>query len=168
MFLLLWTFFIVFNWYAKAFNYGRTYLWHFIGLLVVYWLALLAILNNTTKETLVFVVVLFIGWGIMILVGFLIQHKKYPMWLVEPKGHNLHDLLRFSLSPNSFEALQTFRSREKGLSSKVSIDISGNSESPFSPKLNSHTRIFPDDSTAGNQFPVNSRAIGELKSEPEN
>jgi hypothetical protein len=72
LFVCLWTFFITFAWKVKAINYGRLHLWNLIGLLAVYWLASLALLNNLTGITLAYVIALFVGWGVLVIVGTLV------------------------------------------------------------------------------------------------
>jgi hypothetical protein len=66
---------------VRTFNYGRVLLWHFLGLVAVYWLAILATLNEVTSNNLAYVVILFVGWVGLAVVGLLIQRRKYPALL---------------------------------------------------------------------------------------
>jgi hypothetical protein len=112
LFLLFWTLFIVFNLQIKAFNYARTTHWNRVGFFAVQWLVVLAILDSVAEPTLAFVIVLLVGWFTLLLVGFYIQSRKFPEMLIQPKGHPIDFLLRFSLRPNTAESLEIFRLRE--------------------------------------------------------
>jgi hypothetical protein len=74
----------------KPFNYARLSMWHTFSLGGVYWLALVNTLDHMTQERLAYVILLFAGWGLLAIIGFLLQVKKFPSML---KTHRHPDLL---------------------------------------------------------------------------
>lgn len=57
----------------RAFNYDRVRMWHIITLICVLWLAILTVVDLNTAEHLAWVVLMFVGWGVFIIAGVIIQ-----------------------------------------------------------------------------------------------
>jgi hypothetical protein len=53
----------------KAFNYARMSMWHSLSLLGVYWLAFSNVLDRISSPNYAFVILLFAGWGIILIIG---------------------------------------------------------------------------------------------------
>jgi hypothetical protein len=53
----------------KAFNYPRLSMLHSVSLAGVYWLAFVNILDNLSSPNSAFVILLFVGWGVLIVVA---------------------------------------------------------------------------------------------------
>jgi hypothetical protein len=56
----------------RAFNYDVMNLWHAISIMCLEWLAFLNFIECLTDETLVLIILLFIGWSTIILTGYVI------------------------------------------------------------------------------------------------
>jgi hypothetical protein len=69
LFLALMTCFAGFVYRKPAFNYPRAWFWYFLGLVAVIWTGLLATINQFASAHLAFVILLFSGYGVMIVVG---------------------------------------------------------------------------------------------------
>ncbi|CAG9331435.1 unnamed protein product [Blepharisma stoltei] len=83
----------------KAYKYGRFNLWHQLSLVGVAWVSLLSTINflilGSSFPWISFIIG---GWTITILIGFLIQRKKYPSLLYRKKGRETSTLFKFAFS----------------------------------------------------------------------
>jgi hypothetical protein len=73
----------------KPFNYPRVSMWHTLSLAGVYWLALVNTLDHMTEENLAYVILLFVGWGCLIIAGLIIQAKRIPSMLITQQHPDL-------------------------------------------------------------------------------
>jgi hypothetical protein len=72
LFLTVLTLYTIFNYRVRTFNYGRVWMWNIVSLLSSIWVGTLAMADQLTATSTVFVVLLFIGFGVLILCGVLV------------------------------------------------------------------------------------------------
>ncbi|CAG9319079.1 unnamed protein product [Blepharisma stoltei] len=89
-------------WYIlvfKAFNYGRFNLWQALSLIAVIWLAFLSTFILVAHgNTIVYFLLLIIGWIFIGVFGIFVQKKKYPSLLFKKKVRNEYALFRFAFN----------------------------------------------------------------------
>jgi hypothetical protein len=71
-FLTVLIFFTYFIFRSDAFNYARVWWWTFLSLVAVFWGGLLATIDLHTAEHFVFVVLLFVGWAVIVIIGVIV------------------------------------------------------------------------------------------------
>ena len=96
LYLILMLGYITLNWKIRAFNYPRVWIWHFLSLFAVIWIAMLALLDLSTEEHTAYVALLFTGLVGFIFVGIFLQYRYYPSFLYTKKHEDLPGLLRFA------------------------------------------------------------------------
>jgi hypothetical protein len=55
-----------------TYNYERVWFWNLLAHFAVIWIALLTILNQLTNDNLIWVVCLFAGWGVILVIGIVV------------------------------------------------------------------------------------------------
>ncbi|OMJ91059.1 hypothetical protein SteCoe_6415 [Stentor coeruleus] len=95
--------------YVKAFNYDRLNMWQRIGNIAVLWLALICIgLKLSTEKVYVWIIILLIGLAMLIIIGFLLQKKKYPSLLYRVEQKSIEKIIRWMIG--SEESKDVFKS----------------------------------------------------------
>ena len=80
----------------NSYNYSRTRLWHKIGTFGIIWLAMILILNEYAySNQVLWICLLFAGWIISIVAGFLFQTKKYPNLLYRQPQKDIEKIFRW-------------------------------------------------------------------------
>jgi hypothetical protein len=69
LFLLFTLAFFIHSLRFNAFNYARLSMWHRISLGGVYWLAFMNTLDNFTDANMAYIILLFGGWGVCLIIG---------------------------------------------------------------------------------------------------
>ena len=103
-----WLYIIVFFVYfiflckQKPFNYNRFCLWERLSMLGVIWITGISSIHVQIEDkshNLTLVTCLFVGWALLVLLGWYIQFKyrnsSYPSLLYFHKSENYADLVRF-------------------------------------------------------------------------
>jgi len=73
-------------------------MWHVLSLFAVIWVSLLALLDLLTQEHTIYVYLLFVGLGVTIALGLILQYKFFPSFLFTKKHADLPGLLTFAFS----------------------------------------------------------------------
>jgi hypothetical protein len=133
-YLILFAAYIAVNYRIKAFNYPRLWMWHFLGLIGVLWIALLATLNSLASSHVVFVVLLFTGWGILAIIGLILQKQYFPSMLYKRSGRDISLLLKFVFGKEDKSILDASKSFDE-----VPIEVAV-------PEQHSSRKILPEGS----------------------
>ncbi len=72
MFLIFIGLYVAFNYRTQIFNYDRIWHWNFLALVGCMWTALISMLDESTSEHIAYVILLFLGWGVIRIVGIVI------------------------------------------------------------------------------------------------
>jgi hypothetical protein len=79
---------LLYGFRQRAFNYDIMNLWHKTSLICIVWLAILNFIEYLTRETLVLAILLFVGWFLIFIVGYVIKKKLYTnMLYFEPNTY---------------------------------------------------------------------------------
>jgi hypothetical protein len=96
LFMFSFVMYLIFNIKHKAFGYERVWMWHVLSLFGVLWLALLATINYFLGGyNIVYTVLLFLGLAVLVVIGLLLQQRRYPAMLYHDKGSPIEHLIRF-------------------------------------------------------------------------
>jgi hypothetical protein len=71
-------------------------MWHSVSLFGVYWLAFMNTLDKLSEPNILFVILLFTGWGVLGLIGVCLQQFRHPSLLATRKHPNLLSLYKFA------------------------------------------------------------------------
>jgi hypothetical protein len=61
----------------------------------IIWLQILNTLDRATNENLTYVVLLFVGWGLIAVTGIVLQKKFYVVWVFIEKNKHIQEIFRF-------------------------------------------------------------------------
>ena len=85
--------------WKKPFNYARPNLWQSVLMVGIVWLGLLTCISVGMDSigNLVLVALLLIGWGLLLLIGIILQIRYFPSQLHRRKGRDVTLLFKFQL-----------------------------------------------------------------------
>lgn len=91
--------------WQKPFNYARPNLWQCVLMAGIVWLGLLSCISAGVDNigNLVLVALLLAGWGLLILIGIILQIRYFPSQLHRRKGRDVTLLFKFQLKRNAVD-----------------------------------------------------------------
>ncbi|CAG9331430.1 unnamed protein product [Blepharisma stoltei] len=99
LFTFLVIFYILILLKFKAYNYERFNWWHNLTLAGVTWVSFLSTMNFLINgKSFPWISLILGGWGVLALIGLLVQKKKYPSLLFRKKGKDTSNLFKFAFS----------------------------------------------------------------------
>ncbi|CAG9332926.1 unnamed protein product [Blepharisma stoltei] len=99
LFLIVMSFYIIFLFKFKPYNYARFSWWQTLILIAVLWLSFLSVIEQSIGgNQIILISILCFGFIIIGLLGLYVQHKKYPSLLFRKKGQDTSSLFVFAFS----------------------------------------------------------------------
>jgi hypothetical protein len=95
-FLMLFVAYILSNARFKAFNYKVLWGWHVTSLICILWLEILNLCDRLTTEHMAYVILLFVGWAVIVIIAQIIITKKFVSHLYFDDNPDLQKLYAFN------------------------------------------------------------------------
>jgi hypothetical protein len=89
LYFLLFIAFLLSNVWIKAFNYRKLCGWHVVSLVCLLWLEILNVCDKLTSEHFAYVILLFVGWAFIIVIGKVAISRKNKTNLYFQNNPNL-------------------------------------------------------------------------------